>query len=226
MSWVTPVIGRISSKFGYRVHPITGVRSLHGGTDIAAATGTTVAAVTDGTVVVVSRNDLAGNYINIQHADGIKSRYLHLSKTLVRVGQKVKVGQKIGEVGATGRVTGAHTHLEIHVNGTKVDPQPFLRDRGVIVGSKEKVKPKASGGIDVAKLPIIRAGAKNTHVGIMQGALIARGFSVGKYGVDKSNGPATQKAVNAYQKKYPSTGTNNKPDNTCGPKMWAHLLGV
>lgn len=224
MSYVNPVAGRISSKYGQRKHPITGKTSMHNGTDIAAASGTAVKVAAAGTVAVVSHNNLAGYFINVQHPGGVLTRYHHLSAQSVKAGQKVSAGQVIGRVGMTGSATGPHLHFEVHRHGTRVDPQPFMRSQGIELGTDKPIK--SSGGIDVAKLPIIRPGARGAHVGIMQGALIARGFSVGKHGVDNVAGAATKKAMGAYQKKNPSTGTNNKPDYSCGPKMWAHLLGV
>lgn len=231
MSWVNPVAGRISSKFGNRKHPITGKVSLHGGTDIAAASGAAVKVASAGTVAVVSYNSLAGYFINVEHAGGVLTRYHHLSVQSVKVGDKVKAGQIIGKVGATGSATGPHLHFEVHQRGTKVNPQTFMRGKYINLGTdkplpKPTPTPKPTGGIDVSQLPIIRPGDRGVHVGIMQGALVARGYSVGKTGVDNSNGNATQKAVNAYQKKNPATGTNGKPDNTCGRKMWASLLGL
>lgn len=82
-----------------------------------------------------------------------------------------------------------------------------------------------NGVFDVAKLPRIRPGARGKHVGIMQGALIASGYNVGKSGVDSVYGKDTEKAVVSYQQKNPSTGTGGKPDKVCGPKMWNKLLG-
>lgn len=134
MSWVNPVAGRISSKFGNRRHPITGKTSLHGGTDIAAATGTSVKAANAGTATV-TWNSLAGNKILVTHAGGIVTTYHHLSAVSVKSGQKVSAGQTIGKVGQTGSATGPHLHFEVHRSGTRVDPQPFMRGKGIELGT-------------------------------------------------------------------------------------------
>lgn len=113
---------RISSRFNPgRKHPITGKYQNHHGTDYAVPTGTTVVAPSDGTVIKVTRHHLAGNYIVIRHGRQYTTRYLHLSKPLVKQGQSVKRGQKIALSGNTGRSTGPHLHYELHVNNKPVN---------------------------------------------------------------------------------------------------------
>lgn len=142
MSWVNPVAGRISSKYGNRKHPITGKTSLHGGTDIAASSGTNVKAASAGTATV-TWNSLAGNKILVTHTGGIVTTYHHLSAVSVKSGQKVKAGQVIGKVGQTGSATGPHLHFEVHQGGTRVDPQPFMRGKGIELGTNKKIsRPK------------------------------------------------------------------------------------
>lgn len=112
--WQRPIVGAITSGFGMRRHPVTGELKLHAGIDFGAATGTPVVAARDGEVVIATLGHAtAGNYVVVQHADRTRSRYLHLSRIDVKVGDKVSGGQTLGLSGATGRVTGPHLHFEI-----------------------------------------------------------------------------------------------------------------
>ncbi|MCF6435409.1 peptidoglycan DD-metalloendopeptidase family protein [Pseudoalteromonas sp. MMG022] len=114
----------ISSSFNpRRKHPVTGRVSAHRGIDYAARTGTPVVSSGDGKVIKSGRNNLNGNYVFIEHGNKYITKYLHLNKRMVKTGQKVKQGQKIGTVGATGRVTGAHLHYEFLVNGVHRNPK-------------------------------------------------------------------------------------------------------
>ncbi|WP_076540048.1 peptidoglycan DD-metalloendopeptidase family protein [Shewanella sp. UCD-KL21] len=114
---------RLSSHFNpTRKHPVTGRVSPHNGTDFATPTGTRVVAPGDGVVSMVTNHRFAGKYIVIEHDNNVRTRYLHMSKFLVRKGQRVKRGQVIGLSGSTGRVTGPHLHYEFHVNGRPVNP--------------------------------------------------------------------------------------------------------
>ncbi|TMO66197.1 peptidoglycan DD-metalloendopeptidase family protein [Pseudoalteromonas aurantia] len=114
----------ISSNFNpRRLHPVTGRRSAHRGIDYAARTGTPVVSSGNGKVIKSAYNRLNGNYVFIQHGSKYVTKYLHLNKRHVKNGQKVKQGQKIGTVGATGRVTGAHLHYEFLVNGVHRNPR-------------------------------------------------------------------------------------------------------
>jgi murein DD-endopeptidase len=113
---------RISSSFNLkRKHPVTGKISPHLGTDFAMSTGTPVLATGDGVVTRVKNHLYAGKYIEIQHSGQYVTRYLHLSKILVKNGQKVTRGQKIALSGNTGRTTGAHLHYELRIKGTPVN---------------------------------------------------------------------------------------------------------
>jgi murein DD-endopeptidase len=119
----------LSRKFGIsdafnprRLHPVTGRVRPHNGTDFATPTGTAVLATAEGTVIRVEQHPFAGRYIEIQHHGQYKSRYLHLNRSLVRVGQRVERGQRIALSGASGRVTGAHLHYELHINNRPVNP--------------------------------------------------------------------------------------------------------
>jgi murein DD-endopeptidase MepM/ murein hydrolase activator NlpD len=122
-----PVRGRISSYFGQRADPWSGLPSLHTGVDIVSATGTAVGAAMTGTVRRVGFNPTFGNFVILQHSGGWQTLYGHLARWTVKLGQKVAQGEKIGELGATGHVTGAHLHLSFFRSGQLVDPLKYLK---------------------------------------------------------------------------------------------------
>lgn len=105
-----------------RLHPVTGRVRPHNGTDFATPIGTPVLAAAAGTVIRVENHPFAGRYIEVQHHGQYKTRYLHLNRTLIRPGQRVERGQRIALSGASGRVTGAHLHYELHINNRPVNP--------------------------------------------------------------------------------------------------------
>jgi len=117
-----PVSGRITSRFGYRIHPVTRNHSLHTGVDIACPTGTPIKAAADGEVIMAGWMGAYGYAVVIDHGGGISTLYGHNSKLLVSVGQKVKRGQAIAKAGSTGWSTGPHCHFEKRVNGKPVNP--------------------------------------------------------------------------------------------------------
>jgi murein DD-endopeptidase MepM/ murein hydrolase activator NlpD len=122
-----PFNGRITSTFGHRENPFGGASvETHKGLDIAGPYGSPVKAMAVGTVEFAGTRGGFGNCIMLKHANGFETLYGHLSQILVRVGQKVNIGQLIGKVGSTGRSTGPHLHYEIHKNGQKINPQSFL----------------------------------------------------------------------------------------------------
>jgi Peptidase family M23 len=124
----TPVDGaRISSQFGFRNHPIRQQRLLHGGVDFAAPTGTPVYASGNATVQFRGFHNRAGNFIRLDHGEGMITRYLHLDEFAdgLAVGQTIKQGDTIGYVGSTGGSTGPHLHYEIIIDGEKLDPLTF-----------------------------------------------------------------------------------------------------
>jgi len=130
----------ISSSFNpRRLHPVTGRVSSHNGIDYAAKTGTPVSAAGAGTVIASSYSKYNGNYIFIKHGEKYVTKYLHLSKKFVRKGAKVKQGQRIGNVGATGRVTGAHLHYEFLVNGSHRNPRTVKLPKSQSIAKKDKV---------------------------------------------------------------------------------------
>jgi len=120
-AFLRPVRGWISSGFGYRHDPFTGGISFHRGIDIAAYIGAPVRASMDGRVVLVGENSVFGKYILIAHQISYSSFYGHLSRVLLRKGDVVRRGQRIGSVGNTGRSTGPHVHFEIRRNGVALD---------------------------------------------------------------------------------------------------------
>ena len=118
--------GRITSAFGTRIHPITGVEIFHKGIDIGASQGNPVYAYANGTITYAGWNSGYGNFVAIDHGNGMVTRYGHLSAIYVSVGQQVNVRQKIGAVGSTGDSTGPHLHFEVLINGEYKNPQNYL----------------------------------------------------------------------------------------------------
>ncbi len=124
--FIYPVRGKISSYFGSRPDPFTGVRRFHNGVDIVNAPGTSIGAAMAGTVQAVGFNNNYGYYVILRHS-GYQTLYGHLSRYVVTRNQKVQQGQKIGELGTTGYSTGPHLHFSIFRNGEAVDPLSFLK---------------------------------------------------------------------------------------------------
>ncbi|KRE45502.1 M23 family metallopeptidase [Paenibacillus sp. Soil522] len=123
--WPVPGIYRLTSTFGLRVHPVTGEHSFHDGIDIGAPKGHDVLAAKSGVVTLAEEDwGTAGNTIIIQHGSE-ETRYYHLSAFDVTAGMYVPAGEKIGEVGSTGRSTGPHLHFEVRINGEPVNPMMF-----------------------------------------------------------------------------------------------------
>ncbi len=117
-----PANGRFTSRFGYRIHPVTGVRSLHTGLDIACPTGTAIHAAANGEVILSGWMGAYGNAVVIDHGGGVQTLYGHNSRLIVRAGQQVRRGQVIASAGSTGWSTGPHCHFEKRVNGRPVNP--------------------------------------------------------------------------------------------------------
>lgn len=124
--YIKPTDAVETSPFGWRIHPVTGVRKLHEGIDLANWQGTPILAAKSGIVVFAGYNDISGNNIRIRHYDGQETAYFHMYKTIAKQGDFVTQGEQVGEMGTTGRSTGSHLHFEIRINGTAVDPAPYI----------------------------------------------------------------------------------------------------
>jgi murein DD-endopeptidase MepM/ murein hydrolase activator NlpD len=120
-------VGYNSSSFGWRVDPFTGKMAMHEGLDFMAEIGTPIYAAAGGIVVEAESTPDYGNIIKIDHGSGIETRYAHTSRMMVKEGDRVEKGQLIGEVGNTGRSTGAHLHFEVRLNGVALDPRKYLQ---------------------------------------------------------------------------------------------------
>ena len=122
-----PVVGGLlGSSFGWRIDPVNGRSALHTGLDFPSEPGTPVLAAAGGVVIVQEYHAAYGNMIEVDHGNDLVTRYAHASRTFVKKGDLIKRGQKIAEVGTTGRSTGPHLHFEVLVQGVFQDPQKFL----------------------------------------------------------------------------------------------------
>lgn len=124
-SWPVPSCTYLTSRFGLRVHPITGVTKSHTGIDIGAESGATIVAADVGTVVLAGVNSGYGNCVMIDHGNGYKTLYAHMSSIAVSNGQAVSKGDTVGYVGSTGLSTGPHCHYEVWKDGSRIDPEQF-----------------------------------------------------------------------------------------------------
>lgn len=205
----------ITSPFGMRT--LKGTTKMHNGIDLVAkAPGgygalDHIKAHTGGKVIASGYDNSAGYLVKIQTALNVVMVYYHLREASpFKVGDTVKTGDIIGFMGATGNVTGAHLHFGIQVNGSWVDPAPYLdRDYGA----------KAETEATVKDLPVLKRGAKGDTVKILQ--LILNFHMDGNLEIDGSFGPATENAVEAFQE-----DTHLEADGHVGPKTWAVLMGV
>jgi septal ring factor EnvC (AmiA/AmiB activator) len=135
--WALPVAGRITDGFGPRPdRPVAGVSPYHEGTDLATACGTPIHAATTGAVVQAGWNGTYGNWILLEHGDGIQTGYAHIENggIEVAIGDTVDAGQEIARVGSTGAATGCHLHFETRIDGKAVDAVPFMARRGIRLG--------------------------------------------------------------------------------------------
>ena len=122
-----PVVGGVlGSSFGWRIDPVNGQSALHTGLDFPSSQGTPILAAAGGVVVAQEYHPAYGNMVEIDHGNDLVTRYAHASRVLVKKGDLIKRGQKIAEVGSTGRSTGSHLHFEVLVQGVFQDPQKFL----------------------------------------------------------------------------------------------------
>ena len=126
MAWPVPGYTRITSSYGMREHPITGVYKLHSGVDIGAPRGTSFIAANDGIVTKAEYNTAYGNMVIVDHGGGISTLYAHGDEISVEVGQTVKRGDEVLKVGTTGYSTGYHAHFEVRINGQTVEPLDYI----------------------------------------------------------------------------------------------------
>ena len=126
MAWPVPGYTRITSNYGMRTHPITGVYKLHTGVDVGAPLGANFVAANDGVVTKAGYNGAYGNMVIIDHGGGVSTLYAHGSEIMVQVGQEVKRGDIVLKVGSTGYSTGPHAHFEVRINGKTVNPLDYI----------------------------------------------------------------------------------------------------
>lgn len=124
--WPAPASYTITSNYGGRSYPLDGSYNYHLGTDIGASYGTPVVSYQAGTVLIASYHWSYGNYVVVDHGNGLSTLYAHMSALTVSAGQSVSAGQQVGLVGSTGSSTGPHLHFEVRINGSNVDPAPYL----------------------------------------------------------------------------------------------------
>jgi murein DD-endopeptidase MepM/ murein hydrolase activator NlpD len=135
---------QLSSGFGYRTDPIHGSAAFHAGLDFKGPRGAPIYAAADGRVRFVGRHPAYGNVVEIDHGNGLMTRYAHMSAFHSRVGQQVVAGQQIGAVGNTGRSTGPHLHFEVRIHGKPINPRPLLEVASHVI--KEARARRASVG--------------------------------------------------------------------------------
>jgi len=154
----TPVdAARITSGFGARRHPVLGYNRMHKGIDFGAPTGTPIFAAGDGVVSRAGKFSGYGNYVSIKHNGTYSTAYGHMSKILVKAGQRVKQGQVIGKVGATGLATGPHLHFEVLKSGSQINP---VKAANLSIGDK-------LGGKSLARFQAVAADAKNSFAHLL-----------------------------------------------------------
>lgn len=134
--------GFMGSRYGSRIDPFTGRSAMHEGIDFNAPSGTPILAAGAGVVIFAGFNSSYGNQVDLDHGGGVVTRYAHASKLLVKEGEIVKQGQKIAEVGSTGRSTGAHLHFEVRVGDEAQDPLKYLQSglnlKGTVAAGNER----------------------------------------------------------------------------------------
>ena len=152
MPTVRPVaVGYDSSGFGTRIDPFTGRRTQHDGVDFVAPVGTPIVAAAGGLVVAIEYRSDYGNMVDIDHGNGLKTRYAHASKVFVKIGDIVKAGERIALVGRTGRATGSHLHFEVHVNDVPQNPVAFLENAGQPKMAATKAPAQRVAAADIGK---------------------------------------------------------------------------
>lgn len=208
----------ITSRFGMRTITYTSgpakgqtVKKNHNGIDIVGTGGTLdyIVAHSSGTVQKAGYDSAVGYFVNVLCESNVVMVYYHLKKGSLKVktGDKVKQGQVLGYMGATGNVTGVHLHFGIKVNGKWIDPEPYINAD----------YPTKGGNTVMVELPVLKRNSKGASVKTLQQILTAKGFD--PKGVDGSFGGDTEKAVIAYQKSKKLDG-----DGVCGKDTWTMLL--
>ncbi len=230
---------KVTSPFGMRT--IWGSKSMHNGIDLVGEGSTLdyIIAFADGTVEISKYSDSAGEYVRINHGNGNYTRYLHMKKgsRTVKAGQAVKKGEVLGYMGATGNVTGAHLHFDVNVNGSYVDPEPYLEGEKEFIAEKPNniTKWQVAAIADGFSFPKYGADGKwgNECESVAKKAVCKKRLTY-KYknltkilqktvgvSVDGKFGKNTKAAVIAYQKKQGLMG-----DGCVGLNTWKKLLGV
>jgi murein DD-endopeptidase MepM/ murein hydrolase activator NlpD len=125
--FIWPISGYITSPYGYRNSPFTGLRQFHSGIDIGAGSGTPIKSAMSGRVTVAGWSDTYGNYVVVSHHSGYRTLYGHMSLIRVKSGQYVSTGQRIGDVGSTGLSTNPHLHFTVYKNGVTVNPRTLMK---------------------------------------------------------------------------------------------------
>jgi murein DD-endopeptidase MepM/ murein hydrolase activator NlpD len=145
--------GTLGSSFGWRIDPLNGRSALHTGLDFPSEPGTPIVAAAGGIVVTQEYHPAYGNMVEIDHGNDHITRYAHASRVLVKKGDLIKRGQKIAEVGTTGRSTGPHLHFEVLVQGVFQDPQKFLTAGRDMPGTKMAVAGPVKPPVAAAQMP-------------------------------------------------------------------------
>lgn len=207
---------KITSRFGMRKNPVSGIRKMHNGIDLVGrnSKGTSctdyITAHTGGTVSAVGYSSSAGNYVKIAVGKNSTMVYYHLkNKSTLKKGDAVKKGDIVGYMGSTGNSTGAHLHWGIKKGSSWIDPEPYL--------DKDYTEEEVCS----VNLPVLKKGAKGDTVKALQNLLIGYGYSCGDKGADGSFGAATDKALRRYQE-----ARKLSVDGSCGKATWSSLLGV
>jgi len=196
------VAGFVGSGFGMRTDPFTGQLSMHSGTDFAAPTGTPIFAAAGGVVVSAEVHPDYGNMVEVDHGNGLSTLYGHASRLVVKVGDIVRKGQKVAEVGTTGRSTGPHLHFEVHVNGVPVNPAKYL-------ASQKPGSPLASLGVQAAAKPFAKPFAADAAVQVAHAAQPAPAASVSPAATAAATVPAAKAETAAAPAAAPTpTATN------------------
>ncbi|MBQ5707420.1 MAG: M23 family metallopeptidase, partial [Peptococcaceae bacterium] len=125
--WPCPSSKKITSKYGYRIHPIQKVKKMHTGIDVGAKKGTDIVAAAGGKVIMAKYYGGYGNCIIVDHGGGMSTLYAHMSAYVAKEGDWVSQGQVIGKVGSTGNSTGPHLHFEVRVNGQHTNPSNYVK---------------------------------------------------------------------------------------------------